>query len=144
MSGTGIDWGPTLATCNAGFNALSAVLLFTGWRAILNKRIARHRACMIAAFCVSVLFLASYLTRFYLTGVHPFPGQGWLRSVYFFILTTHTVLAAATPVLAIMALTLGLRGNLERHRKIGRIAFPIWMYVSVTGVAVYFLLYHAV
>ena len=98
---------------------------------------------MIAAFATSVVFLVSYLTRFYLTGVHRYPGTGAMKTVYLSVLGSHTVLAAVTPFLAIRTLYLAAKGRFEAHRKIARVTLPIWMYVSVTGVVVYFLLYGA-
>lgn len=133
-----------LATLNACLNGLSAVLLFTGWRAIRRKRVGVHRLCMTAAFGVSVLFLVSYLTRFYLTGVHRYPGEGAMRVFYLALLGSHTTLAAVTPFLAIRTLYLAVKGRFESHKKIARITFPIWMYVSITGVVVYGMLYHGI
>ncbi len=96
---------------------------------------------MITAFAVSVIFLICYLVYHAKAGSVPFPGQGWVRPVYFFILISHISLAALTPVLATMSLVRGLRGKIERHRAVARWAWPIWMYVSVTGVVVYLMLY---
>jgi len=128
-------------------NATSAILLMNGYRNIRAKRIPQHRASMIAAFCTSVLFLACYLAhKVYLyqtTGSYntPFGGEGAIRGVYFTILITHIILAATVPVLASITLFRGLKMNVLRHRAIARFTFPIWMYVSVTGVIVYFMLY---
>ena len=97
---------------------------------------------MLLAFGVSVIFLISYLTRFYLTGVHRFQGPGWLRNFYFGLWGTHTLLAAMTPILAIITIRFALKGKIDSHRKMARITFPIWLYVSVTGVIVYWMLYH--
>lgn len=133
--------GPTLAALNATLNGLSAVFLLTGLIAIKNKRVDIHRRCMVTAFVLSVIFLVSYLTRFYLTGVHRYPGTGWTKTLYLTILSTHTSLAAVTPFLAIRTLYLAARGRFEAHKKIARITWPIWMYVSVTGVVVYGMLY---
>ncbi|MDO8461430.1 MAG: DUF420 domain-containing protein [Deltaproteobacteria bacterium] len=137
-----LDRGYFLATLNAFLNGTAAVLLFSGWIAIKKKKVSWHRPLMIAAFSISVLFLISYLTRFYLTGVHRFPGEGVLRTVYFTLLTTHTILAALVPPLALRTLYLATKGRFESHRKIARWTFPIWLYVSVTGVIVYLMLYH--
>lgn len=97
---------------------------------------------MIAAFAASVVFLISYLTRFSLTGVHRFPGEGSLKIFYLCLLASHTVLAAVTPALALRTLYLAAKGRLDEHRKIAKFTLPIWMYVSMTGVLVYVLLYH--
>ncbi len=134
--------GPHLAAFNAFLNALSGVLLAFGLAAILKGKRERHRRFMISAFTVSVLFLISYLTRFYFTGVHRFPREGAIKTVYLWILGSHTLLAVVTPVLAIRTLYLASKERFEAHRKIAKITFPIWMYVSVTGVIVYFMLYH--
>lgn len=137
-----LDHGYFLATLNAFLNGSAAVLLFSGWVAIKKKKVSWHRPLMISAFSVSVLFLISYLTRVYLTGVHRFPGEGILRTVYLTLLTTHTILAALVPPLALRTLYLAVKGRFESHRKIARWTFPIWLYVSVTGVIVYLMLYH--
>lgn len=134
--------GSTLAALNACLNGLSGILLALGLRAILKGKKEVHRRFMVTAFCVSVVFLISYLTRFYLTGVHRFPREGLIKTIYLSILISHTSLAAVTPVLAIRTLYLAAKERFDAHRKIARITFPIWMYVSVTGVIVYFMLYH--
>ena len=133
--------GPTLAALNAILNGLSALFLTAGFLAIRKKKIAFHRKCMVTAFVLSVLFLISYLTRFYLTGVHRFPGDGWVKTAYLTLLTSHTLLAVVTPFLAIRTLYLAAKGRFEQHRRIARFTFPIWMYVSITGVIVYGMLY---
>lgn len=130
-----------LPALNAALNAISAVLLVAGYMQIRALRVRRHRALMLSAFGVSILFLVSYLIYHYHAGSVRFTGQGWIRPVYFAILISHTVLAAAVPVLAILTLRLALRGELLRHRRLARWTFPIWLYVSVTGVAIYLLLY---
>ncbi len=127
---------------NATLNAISGMLLVTGWRLILAGREDLHRRCMLSAFAVSSLFLASYLTRVALGGTHVYPGVGWDRTLYLVILATHVVLAAAVPFLALRTLYLALRRRLETHRRWARVTLPIWIYVSVTGVAVYWMLYH--
>lgn len=139
---TGHPLGATLAGLNAFLNGASALLLASGLVAIRRKKIEIHQKCMIAAFGISVIFLISYLTRFYLTGVHRYPGEGMMKTVYLTILVSHTSLAAVTPVLAIRTLYLAAKKRFESHRKIARITWPIWMYVSVTGVVVYWMLYH--
>jgi uncharacterized membrane protein YozB (DUF420 family) len=131
----------TLPMINAGLNSTSAVLLLMGYSFIRRGNRQAHRFCMVTAFGVSVVFLVSYLVHHALAGIIHYQGQGWVRQLYFFILTTHTILAVAVPVLAILTLRRALKGDFEKHRKIARITFPIWLYVSVTGVIVYFMLY---
>ena len=126
---------------NAVLNATAGVLLFTGWRFVRAGRVAVHRAFMVAAFACSVAFLTSYLTRMWLSGPHVYPGEGWDRVFYLVLLTTHVSLAACVPPLALRTLYLALRRRYATHRRWARITFPIWMYVSVTGVAVYWMLY---
>ena len=130
-----------LPALNATLNATSAVLLTTGWILIRRGRIAQHRAVMIAAVCTSALFLVSYLVYHAQVGSVRFTKQGPIRAVYFTILLTHTVLAAAIVPLVLVTLTRGLRARYERHRRIARWTMPIWLYVSVTGVIVYLMLY---
>lgn len=131
-----------LPTLNATLNAVSAVLLALGYRFIRRRQIAAHRACMVAAFCVSVVFLISYLVYHVQVGSVRFPWTGWVRGLYLTILATHTVLAALVPPLAIVTLSRAVRARFDRHRRIARWTFPIWFYVSVTGVIVYWMLYH--
>ena len=130
-----------LPAVNASLNAVSGVLLSIAYVLIRNRRIAAHRAVMIAAFVTSSLFLICYLVYHAQVGSVPFPRHGIVRPIYFAILITHIVLAATVPPLAIVTLTRGLKGRYPQHRKIARWTFPIWMYVSVTGVLVYVLLY---
>ncbi len=130
-----------LPPVNATLNGTSAVLAVLGWRAIRAGDRARHRALMLAAFAASVLFLAAYLTRVALTGTHAFPGTGALRTAYLAILASHTVLAALAAPMVLRTLFLALRDRFPAHRRIARATLPIWLYVSVTGVAVYVLLY---
>ena len=130
-----------LPTVNATLNGAAAILLVIGWVLIRRRRIAAHRAAMIAAFSCSVLFLISYLTYHFQVGSVRFQGTGAVRTVYFTILLTHTVLAAAVPFLAVITLIRALRERFDRHRAIARWTLPIWLYVSVTGVAVYWMLY---
>ena len=130
-----------LPAINACLNAVCAVLLATGFILIRRRHVAAHRAVMISAFCVSVVFLASYLTYHAHVGVHRYPGVGARRTFYLALLATHTVLAAVTLPLAVTTLALALRGRFPRHRKIAHWTLPIWFYVSVTGVAVYWMLY---
>jgi uncharacterized membrane protein YozB (DUF420 family) len=130
-----------LSSVNAALNSLSAVFLTAGFYFIKSKRISAHRACMVAAFCCSTVFLISYLVYHYQVGSVPFKGQGWIRTVYFAILLTHTILAVVVVPLALMTLVRALKGRFEAHRRIARWTFPVWLYVSVTGVVVYLMLY---
>jgi len=131
-----------LPAVNATLNATSAVLLFNGYRLIRKKRITAHKRSMIAACCASVLFLISYLTYHYFHGSTPFPGQGWIRPVYFSILISHTILATAIVPLVLITLTRALKERFDAHGRIARWTLPLWFYVSVTGVVIYFMLYH--
>jgi uncharacterized membrane protein YozB (DUF420 family) len=133
---------PVLPTINAIFNATAAVLLVWGYILIRRKRVQLHRKVMITAFFVSCAFLVCYLVYHVQVGSVRFPKQGAIRTVYLSILTTHTTLAAAVPVLAILTLRRGLTGRLNAHRRLARWTLPIWLYVSVTGVVVYLMLYH--
>lgn len=126
---------------NAFLNFLCATLLVLGWREIRAGRTARHRAFMVSAFLVSAGFLASYLLYHSYSGSRSYGGQGWIRPVYFAILITHSVLAAAVIPLVIVTLRRGLKGHFARHREVARWTLPIWLYVSATGVVVYLLLY---
>jgi uncharacterized membrane protein YozB (DUF420 family) len=130
-----------LPAVNATLNACSAALLLAGYVFIRARRITAHRRCMIAAFGTSSLFLVCYLVYHAQVGSVPFARQGAVRTIYFTILITHVTLAAAVLPLAIITLSRGLKARFERHRAIARWTFPIWMYVSVTGVLVYVLLY---
>jgi putative membrane protein len=136
-----VSGADALAPLNALLNAGAGTLLFLGWRAIKRGDRERHRRLMVAAVSVSAVFLVSYLTRVALTGTHRFPGDGWLRALYLAILVSHTLLAVAAAPMALRALALGWTGRIEAHRRIARITFPVWLYVSVTGVVVYLLLY---
>jgi uncharacterized membrane protein YozB (DUF420 family) len=127
---------------NAVLNAASALLLCAGYRAIRRGDRQAHRRRMIAAFTVSVAFLASYVTYHAIVGTSRFQGEGWIRPVYFSILLSHTLLAAAAAPLAVIALGLALKQRFSAHRRLARWTLPVWLYVSVTGVAVYLLLYH--
>ncbi len=130
-----------LPTWNAFLNGLSGILLLAGYAQIRKKNILAHKRLMVSAFLVSILFLTSYLYYHYNVGSVPFTGQGWIRPVYFAILISHTLLAATVPFLASITLYRAIRGEFDRHRRIARWTFPIWVYVSVTGVVVYLLLY---
>jgi putative membrane protein len=126
---------------NATLNGASAVLLLIGRNYIKHGRMAAHRAVMVAALVSSSLFLTSYLYYHWHVGSVHFQGQGWSRPVYFTILTSHTILAIVIVPMVIVTLSRALREHFDRHRAIARWTFPLWMYVSVTGVIVYFMLY---
>ena len=130
-----------LPAVNASLNAVSGVLLLVGYAQMRARRIDLHRRVMIAAFVTSSLFLICYLVYHAQVGSVPFPRQGFVRPLYYTILITHVTLAASVPPLAIVTLTRGLKGRFPQHRRIARWTFPIWLYVSVTGVLVYVLLY---
>ena len=130
-----------LPAVNASLNAISGILLIAGYILILNGRREQHRLCMLAAFVTSALFLTCYLIYHAQVGSVPFTRQGFVRPVYFTILITHVVLAATVPPLAIVTLSRGLKARYASHRAIARWTLPIWIYVSVTGVLVYVLLY---
>jgi uncharacterized membrane protein YozB (DUF420 family) len=131
----------TLPAINASLNALSGVLLLIGYGFIRSGRIDQHRRCMIAAFVTSSLFLLCYVIYHVQVGSVRFTRVGVVRPIYFTILITHVTLAATVPPLAIVTLSRGLNGRFQQHRAIARWTFPIWLYVSVTGVLVYVLLY---
>ncbi|NUR53648.1 MAG: DUF420 domain-containing protein [Acidobacteria bacterium] len=130
-----------LPALNATLNATAAVLLSIGYVLIRKGRIETHRKVMLAAFATSTLFLVSYLIYHAHIGSKRFPGQGTIRTVYLTILLTHTVLAAAIVPLVIVTLSRGLSARYDRHRTIARWTLPLWLYVSVTGVIVYWMLY---
>jgi uncharacterized membrane protein YozB (DUF420 family) len=127
---------------NAVLNATSAVLIATGVVLIRRGRRAAHKRFMLGAVVTSSLFLISYLWYHAHVGSVRFAAQGWPRPVYFTILVSHTLLAAAVVPLVIVTLTRGLRGRFDRHRASARWTYPVWLYVSVTGVVIYFMLYH--
>ena len=131
-----------LATVNAVLNATATVLLVAGWILIRQGRWQAHRAAMVAAFGVSAVFLVCYLSYHWLVGHVPFAGQGMARIVYFTILVSHIILAVLVPILAVAMFFLAWRGRWEAHRRLGRVTMPIWLYVSVTGVVIYLMLYH--
>ena len=133
---------PVLPTVNAALNATAAVLLVWGFTLIRRKRVQAHRRVMTAAFATSCAFLACYLIYHYRVGSVPFKHAGAIRVVYLSILATHTVLAATVPVLAIITLRRGLAARYDQHRRIAHWTLPIWLYVSITGVVVYVMLYH--
>jgi uncharacterized membrane protein YozB (DUF420 family) len=134
-----------LPAVNATLNGLAGVLLVAGYWAIRSRLVQLHKTLMISAFATSTVFLACYLyLHFVVRNGRPtaFTTEGWPRTVYLAILLSHTILAAVVAVLAPWTLILGLRGRFDRHRRIARWTFPIWLYVSVTGVVVYVMLYH--
>ena len=130
-----------LPAVNAGLNTLALICLLAGWRFILNGQIARHKAAMLTATACSVLFLVSYLSYHYQVGSVRFQGTGWVRTVYLTILATHSALAATVPFLAAVVLTMAFREDFRKHKRLARWALPIWIYVSITGVIVYWMLY---
>ena len=130
-----------LPSLNAGLNATSALLIILGVILIRQGAWTGHALCMCLALGTSTLFLISYLTYHYFHGATPFPGQGWIRPVYFTILISHTILAVAIVPLVMLTLVRALKSQFERHVKIARLTFPIWLYVSVTGVVIYWMLY---
>jgi uncharacterized membrane protein YozB (DUF420 family) len=132
---------------NAGLNALGSVFLLCGFYFIMRRRVASHRFCMLTAASVSALFLVSYIAhhavRTYYLGLGPtrFTGEGLIRPIYFTILTSHTILAACIAPFVVITLWRALKGRFDAHRRLARLVYPIWLYVSVTGVIVYLLLY---
>ncbi|MCC6578953.1 MAG: DUF420 domain-containing protein [Phycisphaeraceae bacterium] len=138
-----------LPAVNASLNALAAALLVTGYVLIRQRRIDAHRRCMIAAFAVSMAFLVCYLLHKAWKRAAGLPmhtdyhAEGFARTIYLVILLSHLLLAMAVPVLAMAMIYLGWKRRDARHRRLGRIALPIWLYVSITGVVIYFMLYHA-
>ena len=135
---TGVAALPAL---NAALNASCALLLVAGYVLIRRRRLAAHRACMLAAASVSTAFLVSYVVYHGLAGSRPFTGQGWTRAVYFPVLITHVVLAAAMVPFVLTTLYRALAGDFVRHARLARWTLPVWLYVSVSGVAVYWMLY---
>jgi uncharacterized membrane protein YozB (DUF420 family) len=129
------------AALNASLNGASAILLAAGYAAIRNGKIAVHKAFMISAFVVSSVFLGSYLLYHYRVGHVTFHGQGWIRPVYFVLLTTHTILAVVIVPMILVTLRRAWLGKFDRHRVIARWTLPLWFYVSVTGVIVYLMVY---
>jgi uncharacterized membrane protein YozB (DUF420 family) len=130
-----------LPTLNAILNAMGAVCLIAGYTFIRKGRIEAHKRAMITAFVFGVLFLISYLFYHFQVGSVGFQGQGTIRKIYFAVLLSHTLLAAAVPFLALITLRRGLKGRLTEHKAIARWTLPIWLYVSITGVVVYLMLY---
>lgn len=133
---------PFLPTLNACLNLMAGILLFFGWQAIRNKKSAVHKKFMVAALTASFLFLVSYLTYHLTTvGVTRYQGQGVIRAIYFFILLTHTPLAAIIVPFCLGAVYFALRGDFARHVRIAKWLLPVWIYVAVTGVIIYLMLY---
>ena len=143
-----MDWLAIFPHINAALNATSGVLLVIGFTFIRRMQIAKHRACMLGAASVSAVFLVCYVihhilrTNVYGLGPTRFTGEGLARPIYFTILTSHTILATAVAPFVVLTLWRGLKGNYDKHKRIARYVFPIWLYVSVTGVVVYVMLYH--
>jgi putative membrane protein len=135
------DYISYLPHLNACLNSTSAILLFSGYRFIRSGNIAAHRTCQVSALAVSLLFLTSYLTYHYHHGATRFQGTGLVRPIYFTILTSHTILAMVIVPLVVLTFYRAFRGDFTRHRRIARITLPLWLYVSVTGVIVYLMLY---
>jgi putative membrane protein len=133
---------PILPHLNATLNATSAILLIAGYCFIKRGRVVAHRRCQLSAVTASVLFLISYLVYHYHHGATRFPGQGIVRPIYFTILTTHTVLAVVIVPFVIVTILRAKRGDFVRHKAIARWTLPMWLYVSITGVVVYLMLYH--
>jgi putative membrane protein len=130
-----------LPAVNASLNLTSAVLVGAGYYFIRRRRVQAHKACMVAAVIVSAAFLAFYLTYHYYAGSVPYPKHDWTRPLYFFILLTHILLAIVIVPMVLRTVYLAYRNRLDKHVRIARWTFPIWMYVSVTGVLVYAMLY---
>ncbi len=130
-----------LATANAILNSVATLLLVAGWVLIRRGHVKAHRTVMMASFVVSTVFLVCYLTRYAIEGTHRFAGPESMRPIYLGILATHVPLAAAVPLLALRMFFLARKGRFAAHRRLGRITLPIWLYVSVTGVLIYFMLY---
>lgn len=130
-----------LPALNAALNGTSAVLLTAGYVFIRRRHVAAHLVCMLSAFGVSTLFLASYVLYHYYAGSRPFTGEGWIRPVYFALLLSHIVLAVAIVPLALTTIYRALTGQFARHRRIARWTLPVWLYVSVTGVLIYWMLH---
>jgi len=130
-----------LPALNASLNALATIFLLAGYVFVRQKRVAAHRLCMIAALATSVLFLTSYVIYHANVGSRPFTGTGPIRVVYFAILISHVLLAIAIVPMVLITVSRALAGRFDPHRRIARITWPLWMYVSVTGVIVYVMLY---
>lgn len=134
--------GNALAPVNALLNSTATVLLLVGYVAVRQKKVEIHRKSMFGAFVASCVFLVFYLARFALTGSHRFPDLGWIRTLYLTILISHMLLAIVTVPLVLRTLFLAYKKRFDEHRKIARFTYPVWLYVSFTGVIVYAMLYH--
>lgn len=139
---TGWPWTRMHPALNAMLNGTAAVFLIAGGLAIRRRAIAFHRRCMVTAISASGVFLVSYLIRFATTGAHRYPGTGAAKTAYLIVLGTHTILAAVALPLVLRAFWFAWSAQYPRHRRAARLAYPIWLYVSLTGVAVYLMLYH--
>jgi putative membrane protein len=137
-----VSWDHVHPAINAALNGTCAILLILGRIAIARREVDRHRSLMLGAFITSTVFLVSYLIRFATTGAHKYPGEGLDKIFYLAILFSHMVLAVVLVPIVLRALQLALRGDFPRHLRIVKWGWPIWMYVSVSGVIVYFMLYH--
>jgi putative membrane protein len=142
LAQSGWAWTRIHPAVNAMLNGSAAVFLVAGGLAIRKRALELHRQCMLGAFTASTVFLTSYLIRFATTGAHRYPGTGGDKTFYLVLLGTHTVLAAVAVPLILRALYLALKDRRAQHRRIVRFAYPIWLYVSLTGVMVYVMLYH--
>jgi len=134
-------WEQIHPAINALLNTSSAVFLVIGFRAIKGGNRELHKKCMLAAFAASVIFLGSYLARFYISGAHKYPGDGWDRTLYLVVLMTHMFGAMIALPLVLRTLFLGLKQRFDSHRRIARWTWPLWVYISVTGLLVYLMLY---
>ena len=139
---SGMSWNEVHPTLNAALNATSAVFLLAGYAAFRRGDVSLHKSCMIAAVSASAVFLGSYLARYAMTGTHRYPGEGWDKLLYLVVLFSHMVLAALVVPLVLRALYLARHKRFAQHRRVTRWLWPIWMYVSLTGVLVYLMLYH--
>jgi len=133
-------WVAQLPALNALLNTTSTILILLGFRAIKRRDFIKHMKLMLTAFITSSLFLISYLVYHNFTGHTPFPGEGWIRPVYFFILITHIILSAFVVPLVLTSFYLAYSGKFKTHRKVSKWTFPVWLYVSVTGVVIFFML----
>lgn len=132
----------SLPALNAALNATSTLLLLLGYFFIRRKQVLAHKLCMLSACGTSALFLASYLVYHFQVGSVPFQGAGWIRPVYFGVLLSHTLLAIAIPPLVLTVLYYAARERFDSHRRLARRTLPVWLYVSATGVLIYWMLYH--
>ncbi len=141
MAQSEMSWNELHPAINAMLNGASSLFLLAGYIAIKGRNAHLHKQCMVAAFSASTVFLMSYLVRFYLSGTHSYPGDGLDKIFYLVVLFSHMILAALVVPLILRALYLAFKNRIAEHRKLVRITWPVWMYVSVTGVVVYLMLY---